>query len=128
LRKGNQLQLDASYQLIAVILVDVCYRLYGEVKELEPAPGPTNHLHTLQAMFERRAANGQAYATPCLGWKEFTPTYFGPFREGTRVEESIHIEIPSMLHEVFDRPANGRWNPRFVQGCRIEAGVLHYAE
>jgi len=128
LRKDNQLQLDASYQLIAVILVDVCYRLYGTVEELVPSPVPTNHLHALQAMFERRLSKGQAWSVPCLGWKEFTPSYFGPFREGTTADRSISMEIPSMLHQVFDRPVSGVWGPRFVQDVRIEEGVLHYAE
>ncbi len=128
LRKSNQLHIDASYQLIAVILVDVCYRLYGAVEELSQAPGANNHLHGLQAMFERRLRNGQAYATPCLGWKEFTPSYFGPFREETSVDRSINLEVPSMLHEVFDRPMNGSWNPTFVQNCRIQEGVLAYAQ
>jgi CRISPR-associated protein Cas5d len=127
LRKGNQLQKDASYQLIAVILVDVCYRLYGVVEEASVAPVPTNHLHALQEMFERRLRNGQCFGTPCLGWKEFTPSYVGPFREPTVVEESITLEIPSMLHSVFDKAVNGAWQPRFVQNARIEKGVLEYA-
>jgi CRISPR-associated protein Cas5d len=86
LRKTNQLQKDASYQLIAVILIDVCYRLYGVVEEAAPAPGPTNHLHALKEMFDRRLRNGQCFATPCLGWREFTPSYVGPFRESTVVD------------------------------------------
>jgi CRISPR-associated protein Cas5d len=128
LRKRNQLQKDASYQLIAVILIDVCYRLYGTVEEAAPCPVTSNHLHALQEMFERRVRNGQAFATPCLGWKEFTPSYFGPFREGTHVERSINLEIPSMLHSVFDRPIAGTWQPRFTQQLRIEEGVLRYVE
>jgi len=127
LRKVNQLKKDASYQLIAVILADVCYRLYGVVEEAMPSPVSTNHLHALQEMFERRLKNGQCHATPCLGWKEFTPSYVGPFRDGTVVESSISLEVPSMLHSVFDTPVNGKWGPRFLQNVRIEKGVLEYA-
>jgi len=127
LRKGNQLQKDASYQLIAVILADVCYRLHGAIEEAFPSPAPTNHLHALQQIFERRLRNGQCFATPFLGLKEFTPSYVGPFRESTVVEESITLEIPSMLHSVFDKAVNGVWQPRFVQKARIEKGVLEYA-
>jgi CRISPR-associated protein Cas5d len=127
LRKTNQLQKNASYQLIAVILEDVCYRLYGVVEEATPSPVPTNHLHALQEMFERRLRDGQCFAMPCLGWKEFTPSYFGPFREGTVVEESISMDIPSMLHSAFDRPVGGTWGPKFVQNARIERGVIEYA-
>jgi len=127
LRKGNQLQKDASYQLIAVILADVCYRIHGVVEEASPSPVATNHLHALQEIFERRLRNGQCFATPCLGLKEFTPSYVGPFRASTVVEETITLEIPSMLHSVFDQAVNGKWGPRFVQNARIEKGVLEYA-
>jgi CRISPR-associated protein Cas5d len=127
LRKTNQLHKDASYQLIAVILVDVCYRLYGVVEEATPSPVSTNHLHALQEMFDRRLRNGQCHSMPCLGWKEFTPSYFGPFREGTLVESATTMEVPSMLHSVFDTAVNGKWGPQFVQNARIEKGVLEYA-
>jgi CRISPR-associated protein Cas5d len=128
LRKAKQLAKDAPYQLAAVMLVDVCYRLYGEVEEAGPSPVRTNHLHLLKEMFERRLRKGQAFRTPCLGWKEFTPSYFGPFREGTGVDGSINVEIPSMLHAVYDRETEGAWGPRFVQNVRIVGGVLHYAQ
>jgi len=127
LRKGNQLQKDASYQLFAVILVDVCYRLHGVVEEATSAPHGTNHLHALQEMFERRLRSGQCFSVPCLGWKEFTPSYFGPLRDTSAVEDSITVGIPSMLHSVFSRPVNGTWQPHFVQNARIEKGVLEYA-
>jgi len=107
--------------------VDVCYRLYGVVEAASPAPGPTNHLHALQEMFERRLRNGQCFTVPCLGWKEFTPSYVGPFRPQTVVDESLALEVPSMLHSVFDQAVNGAWKPRFVQSARIEKGVLSYA-
>jgi CRISPR-associated protein Cas5d len=63
----------------------------------------------------------------CLGWKEFTPSYFGPFRESTAVDESIDLEIPSMLHSVFDHSIDGKWGPKFVQNARVEKGVIEYA-
>jgi CRISPR-associated protein Cas5d len=128
LRKSNQLKKDASYQLIAVILVDVCYRLYGIVDEATPPPVGTNHLHALQEIFSRRLSKGQCFAVPSLGWKEFTPSYWGPFRETTRVEADLNVEIPSMLHSVFDKPIAGGWGPSFVQNAHIEKGVLTYAQ
>jgi CRISPR-associated protein Cas5d len=123
----NSAQKDGSYRLVAVILVDVCYRLYGVVEEAIPRPGSTNHLHALQEMFDRRLQNGQCFAVPSLGWREFTPSYVGPFRESTAVEESITAEIPSMLRSVFDREVGGNWGPRYVQRVRIEKGVIEYA-
>jgi CRISPR-associated protein Cas5d len=128
LRKVNQLKKDVSYQLKAVILVDVCYRLHGVIEEVTPSPVPTNHLHALQEIFERRLRNGQCHSMACLGWKEFTPSYVGPFRDSTRVEESITLDVPSMLHSVFDKPVAGTWQPKFVQNARIEKGVLEYAQ
>ncbi len=127
LRKSKQLSRDTSYQLIATILVDVCYRIYGDIKEVTARPGSTNHLHALQAIFTRRLERGQSFYTPCLGWKEFTPTYIGPIRANeTAPEESISLTIPSMLHSVFDR--EGLVRPVFKQNVRIERGVLAYAE
>jgi CRISPR-associated protein Cas5d len=96
LRKPDQVRKGVGYQLTAMVLVDVCYRLYGEVHEAAPPPGTTNHLHALQEMFERRLRAGQWFSAPCLGWKEFTPTYIGPFRDDTSVETAINLEIPSM--------------------------------
>jgi len=128
LRKANQLKIDASYQLIAVILVDVCYRIYGSVEEATPSPVATNHLHALQEMFMRRVSKGQCFSVLALGWKEFTTSYWGPFRDNTQVESSLDLEVPSMLHSVFDKPISGNLNPRFVQHARIEKGVLSYAQ
>ncbi len=102
-------------------------RRRGVIEEASPSPVGTNHLHALQEMFERRLRNGQCFATPFLGLKEFTPSYVGPYRAQTVVEETITLEIPSMLHSVFDQALNGKWGPRFVQNARIEKGVLEYA-
>jgi CRISPR-associated protein Cas5d len=78
-------------------------------------------------MFTRRLRKGQCFVVPCLGWKEFAPSYVGPFRDSTAVEDSITLEIPSMLHSVFDRAVNGTWRPRYVQNVRIEKGIMEYA-
>src|SRR5919108_651580 len=37
-------------------------------------------------LFNERLVRGQSFYTPCLGWKEFAPSYFGPFRESTKRE------------------------------------------
>jgi CRISPR-associated protein Cas5d len=128
LRKGNQMSKGSSYQLIATILIDVCYRVYGVVEELEKAPvdQTTNHRHYLQDKFQRRLRNGRWFQVPCLGWKEFTPYYVGPFREGTRVEEAVDLVIPSMLFSVFDGP--GVYCPMYKNDVHIVKGVLQYAE
>jgi CRISPR-associated protein Cas5d len=127
LRKANQIRGGDSYQLPAVILLDVCYRLYGVVEEASPAPNGTNHLHGLQEMFLRRLSKGQWFRCPCLGWKEFVPSYLGPFRPETKVESSVDLVIPSLLCAVFDRAVNGKVGPSFRQNVRISKGVLEYA-
>jgi CRISPR-associated protein Cas5d len=128
LRKTNQLALGASYQLFATVLVDVCYKVYGIVTESTPAPGNNNHLHALQELFERRLKQGRLYSTPCLGWSEFTPQYFGPLRSSTHVREDVDLTVSSMLFRVFDSDANGKYGPQFRHNVRIEKGVLHYAQ
>ena len=128
LRKGNQLSKGSSYQLFATVLQDVCYRVYGVVMELEKAPldRTTNHLHYLQDKFVKRLRNGRWYHVPCLGWNEFTPSYVGPFRNDTKVEESVEQVIPSMLFSVFSGP--GVYSPTFKQEVWIRKGVLEYVE
>lgn len=129
LRKSNQLSKEASYQLPATILVDVCFRIFGEVREVETPGRSTNHLHHLQAMFRRRLGNGQSFYTPCLGWKEFAPTYVGPLRPETERDESVDLTIPSMFLEFeYGKKGARRVEPVFSQNVRIVKGVLTYAE
>lgn len=130
LRKADQLRKGASYQLPAVILVDVCYRLYGVVRDLAAPIHGRNSRHHLKAMFDRRLRSGAWFRTPCLGWSEFLPTYCGPLREETRIEETISLTLPSMLFSVFDGPGGlsnqSKYDPVFCQDVAIERGVLDY--
>lgn len=127
LRKSNQLAQGSSYQLFATILIDVCYKVYGVVTEATHAPNGNNHLHALQELFERRLEQGRLYRTPCLGWSEFVPSYFGPLRDTTHVCEKVDLVIPSMLRRVFSRDSAGEYAPVFEQDVRIERGVLSFA-
>ena len=86
--------------------------------------GRRERAHAYQEMFEERLARGQTWRTPCLGWQEFVPSYLGPFRPETRVQESESQTLPSMLHRVFPRRPDGRGE--FRQNVRIEKGVLRY--
>jgi CRISPR-associated protein Cas5d len=127
LRKSNQVRGGDPYQLPAIVLADVCYRLYGVVEEASAAPGGSNHLHALQEMFQRRVEKGQSFRPVCLGWSEFLPSYVGPFRPETQVEKNINLVVPSMLHMVFDRPVGGKVAPIFRQNVEIREGALDYA-
>lgn len=117
-----------GYQLYSTILIDVIYKIHAVARESGRAPGANNHLHAVQEVFERRLKQGKLYRTPCLGWSEFTPRYFGPLRESTSACTDISMEIPSMLHRVFDQPQGGRYSPEYRQGVRITEGVMRYAE
>jgi len=128
LRKNVQKAKGSPYQLSAMILVDVCYRIYGQAEFSPNASSGRNHRHALQEIFNRRLARGQFFYAPCLGWKEFVPTYVGRFRKETMKDSTINLRIPSMLHMVFDGPVSGKWQPLFRQNRRIKEGELCYAE
>jgi len=129
LREGEQIRGGNNYQLIATVLTNVCYRLYAEVQSKRAGVPEQwaggNGAHAYQEMFEERLARGQTWRTPCLGWQEFVPSYLGPFRDWTRVQESESQTLPSMLHRVFPRRPDGL--AEFRQNVRIEKGVLRYA-
>ena len=123
LRKAN----TPNFQLTATVLSDVFYKIYGIVEEQDKAPYGNNHLHALQEMFIRRLKQGSFRYTPCLGWKEFVPFYFGPIRDLTSADKSIDLVIPSMLYSMFDTSENGSIKPFFKQNVKIVEGVLNYA-
>jgi CRISPR-associated protein Cas5d len=140
LRKSKIMQKGSSYQLLATVLINVCYRVYGVVKVDETADRrlseaalhqrsiARNGAHAYQEMFERRLRNGQCHSMPFLGWKEFVPDYVGPIREDTRVCTAISTVIPSMLWQVFPTGKFGTWQPTFRQNVKIDKGVLDYAQ
>ena len=135
LRKPNQIKENNNYQLIAIILVDVCYRIYGEIrmKQMSTRGNGQSQLRQrrgqdwrprFKKLFDDRLQRGQTFYMPCLGWKEFVPTYLGPFREGTKRETSVDdIVIPSFLCSMWE---HRQLKPRYVQNWRIIKGVMSY--
>jgi CRISPR-associated protein Cas5d len=130
---------DNNYQLLATVLVDVCYRFFavprpkpsnyhqhgrGEQQE----QGTTNGAHAYKDMFERRLKKGKCCSTPFLGWKEFTPTYWGPIRSETSVVKGLNLAIPSMLRTCFPSGKDSDWMPVYEQNVMIKRGVLEYAQ
>jgi CRISPR-associated protein Cas5d len=120
----------SNFQFSALILSNVCYRLYGVIENgsgehLEYGKNPC---HALQAMFFRRLKKGQCHKTPCLGWNEFVPSYWGRFRSTTVVDTDISINMVSMLNKTFDKAVSGNYNPQFVQQEKaiISKGVFCY--
>ena len=127
LRKSSQISKDTAHQIMATILTDVCYRIYGVVEEVKRPENGLNHIHALQEIFLRRLNSGKHYSKPCLGWKEFVPSYIGPFRTETNVEDTFNQIIPSMLFSVFNPPVNGKYAPVYRQNVEIKNGELIYA-
>jgi CRISPR-associated protein Cas5d len=133
-KKGN------NYQLYATVLVDACYRLYADVisnpnkQNLSTAAlnwdrKTTSPGHAYKEIFERRLKRGQSYGTISLGWSEFTASYFGPFREETKVcTELSDIIIPSMLREVFPDGYCSDYRAIYDNNLCIHQGVLIYPE
>jgi len=129
-----------NYQLIATILVDVCYRIYAKavVKRSTRGKGRNGTRERMDVQGHRRVfidkfydrLNGfQNFYVPCLGWKEFVPSYFGPLREKDptgrpiRPEPTVEESIPSMLYSMW---ANRQLSPAYVQNVSIAEGVMFY--
>ncbi len=140
LRKSKVIQKGASYQLLATVLTNVCYRFFAlprravldgtsvsERAKLRMAP-VTNPNHAYYEIFNRRILKGQYFEMPCLGWKEFVPDYVGPFRMETKACCEISETIPGMLWSMFSAKGAGGVSPAFRQNVKIVNGVINYAE
>jgi CRISPR-associated protein Cas5d len=141
LRKSTVISSGGGFQLLATVLIDVCYRLFAQVLPLSPSMRDrmpdkakqwdgktTSPGHAYRAIFERRLKLGQCFTVPFLGWKEFGPSYFGPFREATRVQSDINMVIPSMLREVFSEGYASRQAFSYDQNVEIAGGVIEFQE
>jgi len=138
LRSSQSIKEGNNYQMYATVLIDVCYRLYAEVvpnKEKSRLPESavrwdkktTSPGHAYQSIFERRLKRGQCYSIPVLGWKEFTPSYFGQFRDTTQVLcDSQSVIIPSMLRQVFSKGYASSVSFIYDNNLVIQNGVLKY--
>jgi len=135
LRKQDQINNNNNYQLMATVLVDVCYRIHGEVrmKEMSTRGKEKPQLRRrrgqdwrqrFKELFEERLEHGQTYYTPCLGWKEFAPIYFGPLRRDSNHDPSVDdIVIPSLLYSMWE---HRQLEPKYVQDWRVAKGVMSY--
>ena len=138
LRNPKNIKEGSQYQLYATVLIDVCYRFHAVAKPARNKQGlpekayqwdqkTSSPGHAYQEMFRRRLARGQSFGSVCLGWKEFTPSYIGPFRQKTRVyAETGDIVIPSMLRQTFSKGYRTDFKPSYDQNLIIHNGVLVY--
>lgn len=126
LRKSDLFGKGANMQFFATILRNVCYRLHGTIINSR-WKNRNNPGHHLQDLFGRRLRQGRCFRTPCLGWSEFTCSYWGPVRNGiTEVDTALSLEIPSMLLGVWNSPTCGQYEPEFSQNVKVVEGVLKY--
>lgn len=137
-RSATSIKDGNNYQLFATVLTDVCYRLYADVipnpdKTALPESAiswdrrTTSPGHAYQEMYNRRLKRGQSYATLSLGWGEFTASYFGPFRETTRVcTELPDVIIPSMLRGVFQSGYKSEYHAVYDTNVVVHKGILVY--
>jgi CRISPR-associated protein Cas5d len=134
LRKQDQMKKDNNYQLYATVLVDVCYRIYAEVGAKQSSTRGKARPQVRQRrgrdwrlkfkdLFDERLARGQTFYTPCLGWKEFVPSYFGPLRQGTKPDRSVNLVVPALLHSIWEER---HFRPAFRQDWHIVHGVMSY--
>jgi CRISPR-associated protein Cas5d len=140
LRKGQVIKSGSSYQLLASVLINPCYRLYANVvknKEYDERISDKTRLwnkrttcpeHAYQAIFNRRLKRGQSFAIPFLGWKEFVPDYIGPFRESTRVMSDMNQNISGMLRQVFPDGLHSELRYVYDTDVEIAEGVLTFKE
>lgn len=140
LRSSKSIKDGNAYRLFATVLIDVCYRLYADVipnpnkADLSKSARSWEHRttspgHAYQEIFNRRLLRGQSYATLSLGWSEFTPSYFGPFRDTTQVcTELSDIRIPSMLRGMFLQGYCSDYQAVYDTDLCIHQGVLNYPE
>jgi len=138
LRKSKNLKKGSAYQLLATVLVNVCYKISADLhpqkqgqfsnKALQQIYRTTNSTHAYKDMFERRLKRGQCFSIPCLGWKEFVPDYIGAFRKESQVCIDINLELPSLLHQTFSKGLHSEYSPVYKQDLKIVNGVLNYVE
>ena len=131
LREGKLINQNNNFQFAALVVANPCYRLFANIESnsAQKTKQGNNPAHALQAILKRRLEKGQCYHTPCLGWSEFVPDYWGVPRDSTEVDTAITLNLVSFLKGMFDKPVNGHYAPDFLQNDQawIKEGVFNYA-
>ncbi|MDR1498633.1 MAG: CRISPR-associated protein Cas5 [Puniceicoccales bacterium] len=148
LRKSDQIKSGASFQQHAIVLINVCYRLYADVTFAQHYAGDktrgqielrrdkskrahgftTCPQHAFQDAFNRALRRGTFHAYPCLGLSDFPADYAGEFRPETKICETENHVIPTLLKSVFNGPQSGKWKPTFLNNLIVRNGVLEYSQ
>jgi CRISPR-associated protein Cas5d len=135
LRQSKAVKAGNSFQLLATVLINVTYRIYAKIvlnqqkmglseKSLQWDKKTTSPAHAYMDIFNRRLKQGQCFSVPFLGWKEFTASYFGPFREHTKVCSTISTTIPAALRQVFSKGYYSPISIAYDQNLEVKNGVV----
>lgn len=140
LRKGEVIKSGGSFQLLASVLINPCYRLHAEIRRNHKTNNllsertrvwkgkTTSPEHAYQEMFMRRLKRGQNFSIPFLGWKEFAPDYVGNFRDESQIMRDINVKIPSMLRQTFPNGLHSELQYVYDTDVEITDGTLVFKE
>jgi len=130
LRKSILIKNDNSCQIRCTILRNVIYRLYAFAISDKTYENDLkiNQAHSYQAQFNKRLVKGRNYRQPNLGWSEFLCSYYGVFRQSTKVQTHLNFTIPSLLFSCFDRLNKGSYSPSFLTSVEVKEGVVYYVK
>jgi CRISPR-associated protein Cas5d len=136
-REKRDFDRGSPFQHIAVVLENVCYRLFARAqtrprnrRNPRAVDYAENCAHFYKVRFDARVQRGQCFDIPFLGWREFLPDYFGKFRPATKRCVSVDETIPSLFHAFAWSGCGSRYDdmrPIYRYNVRIDKGELIYA-
>lgn len=121
-RKSDNAAAGNAQQIFSAPLVNVRYVIRAYCRNTEVPAFGINPAHHLQDLFNRRLKKGQCFRTPCLGWAEFTPSYFGVVRNDAKPCESINMVIPALLAN----PHVDDEEKKYLRNVKVEKGVVTF--
>jgi CRISPR-associated protein Cas5d len=104
----------------SLVLRDVAYVIRGQ---LILKADVAEDIAKYRDQFRRRVRNGQCFATPFLGCREFSAS-FGEPGDGEAPVPINEALGPMLLDIAYDSDGSGRGKPRFFEAALAE-GVLH---
>lgn len=109
---------NKARQIRQTILENVCYQMKAIAISSE-----NGNAHAFIDIFNRRLKNQSCFYIPCLGLREFSVDYFGPFRESTKVCKDINMVVPAvplMFNHYVETPSE------YFADIPIVNGVANY--
>lgn len=132
---------DNRQQKAGLLLKDVCYRLYAKLIFISASKRETSHDASKEnnkdenpgkynAMFERRAQNGQCFNQPYLGTREFTASFKfieNPKDPSLKLPITEDLDLGFMLYDMDftnkNDPQAMFYRPKMKQGVIIVPSI-----